>query len=87
MRTRGFQPVQQNNLSLSPYVKQEVVTGYDNISSDVCTQEFPSKDALEIYMQSQMTRFVCPPYKFDSVNHDDIQQHKIQWHKQIEAVE
>ena len=38
-------------------------------------------------MQSHMPRFVCPLCKFDSVNHDDIQQHKIQWHKQIEAVE
>ena len=30
---------------------------------------------------------MCPLCKFDSVNCDDIQQHKIQWHKQIEAVE
>ena len=33
----------------------EVVTRYDNISSDVCKQEFPSKDALEIHMQSHMS--------------------------------
>ena len=39
----------------------EIVTGYDNVSSDVCKQKLPTKDTLEIHMQSHI-HDLCVPY-------------------------
>ena len=55
--TLPFQPVLHNNLS--PHVKLKDHQNYDNVSSGVCSQEFPSKDPLKIHNQSDMQYLSC----------------------------
>ena len=45
-------PAQQSQSTCKTQGPPELVTGYDNVCSDVCSQEFSSKDALKIHMES-----------------------------------